>query len=32
MMTSNEVSATLYCIQWQSIDWKVIEQLYQSFK
>jgi RNA-directed DNA polymerase len=32
MMTSEEVSASPYCIQWQSIDWKVIEQQYQNFK
>jgi RNA-directed DNA polymerase len=26
MMTSNEVSASSYCTQWQSINWKAVEQ------
>ena len=26
MMTSNEVSASSYCTQWQSINWKTVEQ------
>jgi RNA-directed DNA polymerase len=25
MMTSNEVSASSYCTQWQSINWKAVE-------
>jgi RNA-directed DNA polymerase len=25
MITSNEVSASSYCTQWQSINWKYIE-------
>ena len=24
MMTSNEVSASSYCTQWQSINWKTV--------
>jgi RNA-directed DNA polymerase len=26
MITSNEVSASSYCTQWQSINWKTVEQ------